>query len=410
MSARRVHAAPRFAPLLALACLLSLVTASTTGCRASSTSRTEAERRLDDVRRSSSADDHLVLVAFVSENCAPCRRLETETWLDPRVVSRVNAAGASTFRFGVEELPHAASELDVVALPQVIAWRRGVEVDRVRGFVTPESFVEWIDALERGGTRLGVLRDRANARPRDGAIVHAWATEALRRDALGEATDAYERLWSMPASARGEGAVRVPDETEELARRSPAARERLARRCASLEAIAAGTNTAASASSGTSTSETSANVTPSSGRGGADPAATSDASSRDEARGDWIDLAHALAEDARVAAWFSTLSADDVRGEVVQSRRETVWRALRAAGRFDEIVRFVEVSVPATSFARARAVETAFEREMFDAPSLAAMRVERARDLDDLRRGCLATGRAADAAEIERLARENGLK
>ena len=178
------------------------------------------------------------------------------------------------------------------------------------------------------------------------------------------------------------------------------ARERLARRCASLEAIASG-----SVASGASV----ANVDLDGGRG-ADPAATSAVGSREEARGDWIDLAHALGEDTRVAAWFSTLSADDVRGEVVQARRETVWRALRAAGRFDEIVRFVEVSVPATSFARARAVETAFEREMFDAPSLAAMRVERARDLDDLRRGCLATGRAADAEEIERLARDNGLK
>lgn len=369
----------------------------------------DPERDLQQRLRASREDDRLLLVVFDSRDCVPCQRMEAETWFDPRVARRILELEIDARRYGIESVPDAARALDVVAVPQVVAWRRGVEVDRVRGYVGPVEFAAWLGTLERGGVRLDDLRTQVRARPDDGAALHAFAVEAARRGLCDEALDAFDRLWAMPPSARGEARARLAEDCADLVRRSPAAREPLLGRCDRLEALAAGSDDRASSGSGC---EPDVRALPGDSGGGTarGDEARGDEARSEEARSDWIELAHALGEDARVLAWFDTLTPGDLRGPAVLNRREILWGALRAAARYDAIVRLVEASVPVTDYARARAAVPSFESAALADAVFLQTRADRARDLDDLRRGCLATGRVAEAAEIERIARDDGLK
>ncbi len=101
--------------------------------------------------------DTLVMMEFYTDWCSWCRRLEAETFTDPRVLSlleelvpiRVNAerGGAEIARrFGVDSYPTI-----VFVSPD------GHEVDRILGYLPPEEFVEQAERIRSGDTFMACL-------------------------------------------------------------------------------------------------------------------------------------------------------------------------------------------------------------------------------------------------------------
>lgn len=95
------------------------------------------------------SEGRYVLIEFYSQSCPHCRRLREETWPNGRVQTwlennavpvRVNAEKEPQLaeRFGVESVPHT-----------VITNANGLPLMHMRGYMTPDKFLESVAALER---------------------------------------------------------------------------------------------------------------------------------------------------------------------------------------------------------------------------------------------------------------------
>ena len=101
--------------------------------------------------------DTLVMMEFYTDWCSWCRRLETETFADPRVMAlleelvpmRVNAEGKGEHlarRYGVDSYPTV-----VFVSPE------GHEVDRILGYLPPEPFIDQTERIRAGDTFMSCL-------------------------------------------------------------------------------------------------------------------------------------------------------------------------------------------------------------------------------------------------------------
>jgi len=83
------------------------------------------------------SEDKPILVDFWAEWCAPCRMLSP-------IIERLaeKYAGKVIFaKVNVDECPDLATEYGIMAIPTLILFIKGVEVDRIIGLV-PEEHIE----------------------------------------------------------------------------------------------------------------------------------------------------------------------------------------------------------------------------------------------------------------------------
>ena len=83
--------------------------------------------------------------------------MDRTTWLDAAVVAWIHAH-AIAFQLDVDAHSAAAKKLSVTAMPTVIVFRDGDEIDRVVGFQKPEEMLAWLGGLARGVTSLETKR------------------------------------------------------------------------------------------------------------------------------------------------------------------------------------------------------------------------------------------------------------
>jgi len=131
---------------------------------------------LDEARAVAAERDTLVLVDFYTDWCSWCRRLEADTFSDPEV--RDALAGMVAIKVnaekGGEEL---AEQLGVGSYPTIVFLdAAGEEVDRILGYLPPDSFLERLRRVRSGDTFASCL-GRLTADPTD--------LDALRRSVAG---------------------------------------------------------------------------------------------------------------------------------------------------------------------------------------------------------------------------------
>jgi thioredoxin-like negative regulator of GroEL len=95
--------------------------------------------------------------------------MDRTTWLDAGVVAWIEAH-AIAFQLDVDAHSAAAKKLSVTAMPTVMVFRDGDEIDRVVGFQKPEELLAWLDGLMRGVTSIDRMRDEVAAEPDDAAL------------------------------------------------------------------------------------------------------------------------------------------------------------------------------------------------------------------------------------------------
>jgi thiol-disulfide isomerase/thioredoxin len=138
--------------------------------------------------------EKLLVVDATAEWCGPCKSMDRTTWIDPAVTDWI-ARHAIAVQIDVDAEPEIAKQLDVRAMPTLIAFKSGVEFDRTVGLKQPSELLAWLDGILRGETSLATLRAEV-ARRSGGAMERMNLARALAsRGKLDEATDAYAWLW-----------------------------------------------------------------------------------------------------------------------------------------------------------------------------------------------------------------------
>src|SRR5262245_55091150 len=100
----------------------------------------------------SRANTSIMIVDAMATWCAPCRQMDEVTWTDETVVARLNGGSTFAIQIDVDDEEELAAELQIRAMPTLIAFANGVEHDRLVGGVGPKQFLEWLDIVERGET------------------------------------------------------------------------------------------------------------------------------------------------------------------------------------------------------------------------------------------------------------------
>jgi len=120
--------------------------------------------------------------------------MDRTTWLDAGVVAWIHAH-AIAFQLDVDAHGAAAKKLSVTAMPTVIAFRDGEEIDRVVGFQKAEQMLKWLDGLAHGVTSLDTMRADITTKPDDAPLRLQYARMLVAAGRLEEAMPEYVWLW-----------------------------------------------------------------------------------------------------------------------------------------------------------------------------------------------------------------------
>jgi len=179
-------------------------------------------------------DGRILVIKGTAVWCGPCKRMDATTWREAEVVEWFAERGVA-LALDVDRHREDAQRLRIRAMPTLIAFKGGEEVDRVLGYQSGEALIEWLDRVSRGETTDSRL-DAMLARPREGAGAPSiqdrlgLARELVMAGRLDAATDEYEWLWGNmlriePAMVGVRGSF-TASEMKMLADQHDAARER----------------------------------------------------------------------------------------------------------------------------------------------------------------------------------------
>ncbi len=186
----------------------------------------------DEAQRRARKDDRLLIVDATATWCGPCKRMDRTTWTDPAVEAWLKEH-AIAIQFDVDEHPDLAEQLRAHALPTIIAFRDGEELDRIVAYRTPGALLEWLEGLLEGRTSLESLRARAmkkNWRGRYDIRARMQYADALRyagkfEDALAEYRWLWEHMLEHDASMGGVRRSFLAGDIKELIAEHEPARE-----------------------------------------------------------------------------------------------------------------------------------------------------------------------------------------
>jgi thioredoxin 1 len=165
------------------------------------------ELDFDEALERSRANESILIVDAMAAWCGPCRQMDATTWTNADVVARLTAAASFAIQIDVDEEAEIAQQLEIRAMPTLIAFASGIEHDRLVGGRGPKELLEWLDIVERGERfEEAQLAKRARTIER-----RARATAALATKQYDEALAEYRWLWTEAPDAR------LVDEMRELA-------------------------------------------------------------------------------------------------------------------------------------------------------------------------------------------------
>jgi thiol-disulfide isomerase/thioredoxin len=123
-----------------------------------------AELSFDDAKQRSVAEKKLLVVDFAAEWCGPCQAMDRETWSDATLVEWL-APRAIAIQIDVDKQPAISGALGIRAMPTIVVFKDGAELDRSTGARRTAGLIAWLDDLEKGITALDRLRLEAKDDP-----------------------------------------------------------------------------------------------------------------------------------------------------------------------------------------------------------------------------------------------------
>ncbi len=139
-----------------------------------------------------------LIVDATAEWCGPCKQMDKVTWRDGDVVRWIEANGIAV-QVDVDAESDLAKQLEIRAMPTVIAFKDGEEKDRVVGYRDPKGLLAWMNGLTRGETNLDQVR-RSLVDPKNDVRGRlSLARTLLQAGRKDEATEEFIWLWENMA-------------------------------------------------------------------------------------------------------------------------------------------------------------------------------------------------------------------
>jgi thioredoxin 1 len=319
-----------------------------------------------DALRTAATQGRWLIVDGTAAWCGPCQQMDRTTWRDEAVKAWVDAH-AIAVQVDVDADSEIAQQLEISAMPTVIAIRAEHECDRIVGYRNAAGMLQWLTDLEAGATSLDRLRRSIDDPERDakGRLALAQALVAARR--YDEAVGEYLWLWEHMAKVDpGMTGVRVSFMATEIA-----------------ELVHA--------------------HAPAFGRFRDLRDQTEERAGGDvKARFDWIVLNDVLGEGVRTLAWFDSAKEDPAETACLDRVAHRLIPLLRERGRWADMGRLHRD--PLGTLARVHALfdaPTGLPDEMKEELRVFGGRLFRA-EAALLVRSLTAAGRAVEATEVER--------
>jgi hypothetical protein len=114
---------------------------------------------------------------------------------DREVVRALRLGDAIAIQLDVDGDKEVARQLSIRAMPTLIAFRDGAEVDRVVGAKKSKDLLAWLDGLARGRTALDAVRDEVARTPDDMQIRLQYARMLSHHGRFDDATAEHVWLW-----------------------------------------------------------------------------------------------------------------------------------------------------------------------------------------------------------------------
>lgn len=294
----------RLVAAVSLAFALSLASASAAWASPPVFSKTSYA----DAVKANAADGKLLIIKGTATWCGPCKQMDKTTWVDEKVVKFVSDNGIA-IAVDVDDEPDVAKTLDIAAMPTMIVFKDGKELDRTVGFQSAEKLLGWLENVKAGKTNAAVLREKAGNRVgKNGKVDIQERLEVAR--GLMEARDfeksleEYVWLWDNmlehdEAMVGVRGSYMV-SEMQQLAERHTPAKEKFT---AMRDALATTLKTKKSYTTFT----------------------------------DWVALNDAIGDNAATLAWFDRVKNDPAAKAWIDRTWFRIERLLEAEGRWADM-------------------------------------------------------------------------
>jgi thiol-disulfide isomerase/thioredoxin len=102
---------------------------------------------LEQAHQIAAAENRMLLVFGTANWCGPCRYMKATTWNNPRVLDWVEHH-AVLYYLDLDVDRSMSAEVQVTAIPAVVAFRNGEELGRIVGAPGANRFLAWLNGLD----------------------------------------------------------------------------------------------------------------------------------------------------------------------------------------------------------------------------------------------------------------------
>jgi thioredoxin 1 len=133
----------------------------------------------EEARESTEGNEKILIVKGTAEWCGPCKQMDKTTWKDEAVVKWVKDNGLA-ISVDVDKEQKVARKLSIQAMPTMIAFKDGKEVDRIVGYRSAKQLLSWASDVKAGKTTKVIADEEPNKTRGTGDDVDTGMQERLQ--------------------------------------------------------------------------------------------------------------------------------------------------------------------------------------------------------------------------------------
>jgi thioredoxin 1 len=114
----------------------------------------------EEAKQQAAKEGKLLVVDSMADWCPPCKKMDKTTWVDEKTVAFFKD-NAIAFQFDVDEDSELAQSLKIEAMPTMIVFKDGKEIDRSVGYMSTSELISWLENVKEGRTNAVMLAEEA---------------------------------------------------------------------------------------------------------------------------------------------------------------------------------------------------------------------------------------------------------
>ncbi len=118
------------------------------------------KKNFEDAKKLAAAEGKLLVVDSMADWCPPCKQMDKTTWVDEKTIAYFKD-NAIAFQFDVDKEEKLAKDLKIEAMPTMIVFKDGKEIDRSVGFMSTSDMIGWLEDVKKGKTKAAALAEEA---------------------------------------------------------------------------------------------------------------------------------------------------------------------------------------------------------------------------------------------------------